>query len=175
MTDLAQPLYQEVLHPHEPANVNDVHAKEQARHANAYTRFNEKSAVWLTRIFQAMELFWFMNIFLVIWMAGNSTGIWHFDPMPFPLLLFIWNIPQLPLLPLLAISQRVQERRQKLQVDEEFLTTQKIYHDLRELVAHLAAQDTELIKQTQLSEQQTALLNQVISLLSSSLKGVSHG
>jgi uncharacterized membrane protein len=143
-------LFQHVPHPHKPQNVNVVHAQQRAQHANAYTLFNEKAAVWTTWLFSTMEIFWIINLFMAAWMIGNSMGIWHFDPVPFPLLLFIINIPQLPLLPLLAIGQAVLSRKQELQADEAFATTQKSFADIEQIMAHLSSQDDELIKQTQL-------------------------
>lgn len=144
-----QLLYRHIPHPHKPRNIIEAHKEERAK-GGLYKRFNEKSAVLLTRIFQTMGLFWTLNLFLLIWMGGNSIGIWHFDPMPFPLLLFLWNIPQLPLLPLLAIGQGILGRRQELQAEEQFNTTMKTYHDIEQVMQHLAAQDEELLKQTKI-------------------------
>ena len=149
-------LYEHIPHKHKPRNIIEVHKAEQAAHSTLYTRFNEKSAVWLTRIFSAMELFWLLDLFLVIWMVGNSVGIWHFDPMPFPLLLFIWNIPQLPLLPLLAIGQSILGRRQELQAEEQFNTTQKSYHDIEEVMKHLDKQDEAILQILERLEGQSA-------------------
>lgn len=146
------PLHIYTRHPHQPRNIIEAHKEERVAHTSLYTRFNEKSAVALTRIFQAMGLFWGLNLFLATWMIGNSIGIWHFDPMPFPLLLFIWNIPQLPLLPLLAIGQGILGRRQELQAQEQFETTQRSYHDIEQIMQHLTKQDEELLKQTKLLE-----------------------
>ena len=141
-------LFKHTPPPHEPINVNEQHAAERKAHANVYTRFNERAAVWLTIIFSTMELFWLVDIFMAVWIAGNSIGIWHFDPMPYPLLLMIINIPQLPLLPLLAIGQAVLSRKQTLQADEQFNTTNKTFEDILQVMQHLNAQDDELIKQT---------------------------
>lgn len=147
---MSSQLFKHIVHPHTPRNIIEVHKAERAAHTSLYARFNEKAAVRLTRIFQSMLLFWTLNLFLVIWMGGNSIGLWHFDPMPFPLLLFLWNIPQLPLLPLLAIGQSILGRRQELQAQEQFDFTEKSYHDIEQVMQHLSVQDEELVKQTKL-------------------------
>lgn len=133
-------------HPHTPVNVNEQHAQETSH--SLYARFNEKAAVWLTILFSTMELFWLTDLFMAVWIIGNSVGIWHFDPMPFPFLLMIINIPQLPLLPLLAIGQAVLSRKQTLQAEEQFNTTKKTFEDILQIMNHLEVQDEELLKQT---------------------------
>lgn len=162
-----QSLFVHTPHKHKPRNINEVHAQERTQHANAYTIFNEKAAVWLTLLFSTMELFWIVDIFMAVWIIGNSIGFWHFDPMPFPLLLMVINIPQLPLLPLLAIGQAVLSRKQALQAEEQFNTTMKTYHDIEQIMLHLSAQDEELLRQDKLrSEQYQELLKQTEMLTS---------
>lgn len=139
-------LFDHIPHWHKPRNVNDIHAQEKAQHANAYTVFNEKAAVWLTLIFSTMELFWIVDIFMAIWIIGNSIGFWHFDPMPFPLLLMVINIPQLPLLPLLAIGQAVLSRKQTLQADEAYQTTMHSFSDIEQIMQHLDKQDDVILE-----------------------------
>lgn len=151
-------LYHHKPHPHKSRNINEVHAQERALHANAYTIFNEKAAVWLTLIFSTMELFWVVDVFMAVWIIGNSVGLWHFDPLPFPLLLMVINIPQLPLLPLLAIGQSVLSRKQALQADQQFKDIEKTYHDIEQIALHLTAQDRELTRQSELLEAQNKQL-----------------
>lgn len=135
-----------IPHPHKPKNVNDIVRAQRSTHP--YRRFNEKAATWTTWLFSTMEMFWFMDLFIFIWMLGNSIGIWHFDPMPFPLLLFIINIPQLPLLPLLAISQKVIEQKQEIQANEEYERVRKIYADSETIIK----QNNEIIALLQAKE-----------------------
>ena len=158
-------LFIHIPHTHKPRNVNEVHEQERAKNANAYTRFNEKSAVWMTVLFSTMELFWAVDLFMAVWIIGNSIGLWHFDPLPFPLLLMIINIPQLPLLPLLAIGQKVLSRKQELQADEMFSTTQHSFHDIEQIMQHLSAQDEELLRQDTELLKQTPMLAEILTLL----------
>ncbi len=134
-------------HPHTPKNANDLYRGEQRR-VSLYKRLNNGAALKMTYLFSTMELFWLLILFLAVWMVGNSIGPWRFDPMPFPLLLFLWNIPQLPLLPLLAIGQSLLGRKQELMAQESFETTQKSFHDIEEIMTHLSKQDAELLRQS---------------------------
>lgn len=126
---------QHTPHQHKPRNINEVHDQERFGRANAYHRANEQAAVWMTRLFSTMELFWIIDLFMAVWIIGNSIGTWHFDPLPYPLLLMIINIPQLPLLPLLAIGQSVLSRKAELQADEQYATTKKLYADVETIIA----------------------------------------
>lgn len=143
------PLHEHAPRPHPSKNANQVHDEEHTQ-KSLYRRFNESAALRMTYIFSTMELFWLLILFLTIWMGGNSIGLWHFDPMPFPLLLFLWNIPQLPLLPLLAIGQSILGRKQEIMAQEQFHYTENSYHDIEQIMTHLSKQDDELLKQTQM-------------------------
>jgi uncharacterized membrane protein len=149
-------LYEHLRHPHVPRNINEVHRQERAAQANAYTLFNERAAVWLTLLFSTMELFWLIDLFMAVWIIGNSAGFWHFDPLPYPLLLMVINIPQLPLLPLLAIGQKVLSRKQELQADEAYQTTMRSFSDIEQIMNHLDKQDQVILEILQRLEQATA-------------------
>ena len=46
------------------------------------------------------------------------------------------------------VGQNVLGRKSELQADEAFNTTMKTYHDIEEIIQHLAAQDAVILKQT---------------------------
>src|SRR5690242_14490035 len=77
------------LHPHQPRNVNLLHAAEKKA-----GNVNQKVAVGMTGVFQAMPTFWIIIAWIVLWIAANAT-ILHFDPLPWPLLLTLASVPQL--------------------------------------------------------------------------------
>ena len=125
-----------------PRNVNLVFEAEKAT-----ASFNQKVAIGLTSIFQAMPTFWLIMGWIVIWIAANATIV-HFDPLPWPLLLTLASVPQLPLMIVIMVGQGLLGRKQELQSEEQFNTTMKTYHDIEQIMEHLSAQDTELLKQT---------------------------
>src|SRR5207237_8794589 len=110
---------------------------------------NEKIAVRLTNIFQAMPTFWLIIAWFVHWIGANLT-IAHFDPLPLPLLLTLASIPQLPLMIVIMVGQGLLGRKQELQANEQFNTTENTYHDIEQVMQHLSAQEDELLKQTRM-------------------------
>lgn len=135
-------LFREVLHPHRPRNVNVVFAAEKAA-----GNINRKVAVRMTTIFQAMPTFWLIMAWIVLWIAANAT-IASFDPLPWPLLLTLASVPQLPLMIVILVGQGLLGRQQELQSEEQFNTTEKTYHDIEQVMQHLSEQDAELLRQT---------------------------
>ena len=131
-------LYKHIPHSHTPRNTNAVHADEQSG-------LNARIAVWLTRHVGSMACAW---LFAGIG-VGSLVGV--FTTNAFLALLFgsiSSYFLQLVLLPVLAVGQNILNRKQELQADEQFNTTMKSYHDLEQIMRHLEAQDSELLKQT---------------------------
>jgi len=125
-----------------PRNVNLVFEAEKAA-----ASFNKKVAIGMTTVFQAMPTFWLIIGWIVLWIAANATIV-HFDPLPWPLLLTLASVPQLPLMIVIMVGQGLLGRKQELQSEEQFNTTMKTYHDIEQIMEHLSAQDTELLKQS---------------------------
>jgi uncharacterized membrane protein len=137
-------LFQHTLHPHQPVNVNLIFEAEKA-----CGNLNQKVAVWMTEVFQAMSTFWLIMAWIVLWILANATLV-HFDPLPWPLLLALASVPQLPLMIVIMVGQGLLGRQQELQSTEQFNTTIKTYHDIEQIMAHLSAQDEEILRQTQM-------------------------
>ncbi|HEX9016912.1 MAG TPA: DUF1003 domain-containing protein [Chloroflexota bacterium] len=137
-------LFRHMPHPHVPRNVNVIFEAEKAA-----GNFNQKVAVGLTNVFQAMPTFWLIMAWITLWIVVNATIV-RFDPLPWPLLLALASVPQLPLMIVIMVGQGLLGRKQELQSDEQFNTTQKTYHDIEEIMQHLSAQDDELLKQTKM-------------------------
>lgn len=133
-------LFKHTPHPYQPRNVNLVHEAEKAAGS-----FNQKVAVSMTNVFQAMPTFWLIMAWIVLWIVANATIV-RFDPLPWPLLLTLASVPQLPLMIVIMVGQGLLGRKQELQSEEQFNTTMKTYHDLEQVMAHLSAQDDELLK-----------------------------
>ncbi len=92
---------------------------------------------------------------LIVVMAGwilvqQVLGPGAFDPYPFAFLLFLGNIVQLLLMPLLMVGQNLQSRHAEARSENEYATVGKIFHDIEQTMRHLDAQDGELLTQTQL-------------------------
>lgn len=136
------PLFEHAPHPHVSRNANRVHAAEKAA-----GNFNQKVAVGMTNVFQAMPTFWLIAAWIVLWILSNAT-ILRFDPLPWPLLLTLASVPQLPLMIVIMVGQGLLGRHAELISEEQFNTTMNTYHDTEQVMQHLSAQDAELLKQT---------------------------
>ena len=138
----ASAIYQHTAHPHQPRNVNHVHKREQQE-----SGFNTRVAVWLTKNVGTMQCAY---IFAGIGI-GSLIGV--FTNSVFLAALFgsvSSYFLQLVLLPILSVGQNVLGRHAELQSDEMFKTSQHSFHDIEEIMAHLSAQDDELLKHTRL-------------------------
>ena len=131
-------------HPHHARNSNVLFEAEQAA-----AGFNQHVAVGMTKLFSGMATFWLIVLWIVLWIAANATIV-HFDPLPWPLLLCLASVPQLPLMIVIMVGQGLLGRRQEIQAEEQFNTTQKSYHDIEQIMQHLCTQDEELLRQTRL-------------------------
>lgn len=135
-------LFKHTPFQHQPRNINEVFEKEKAS-----GNFNQKVAVGLTSVFQAMPTFWLIMTWIILWIVANATIV-HFDPLPWPLLLCLASVPQLPLMIVIMVGQGLLGRKQELQSEEQYTTTIKTYHDIEQIMQHLSAQDEELLKQS---------------------------
>lgn len=135
-------LFQHNPFPHKPRNVNLVHEAEKKE-----AGFNQKIAIRMTTLFQSMWTFWAILAWIVLWIVLNLLPF-AWDRLPWPLLLCLASVPQLPLMIVIMVGQGLLGRKQELQADEAFNTTMKTYHDIEEIIQHLSAQDAELLKQT---------------------------
>lgn len=139
-------LFHHEPHQHQPRNINAIHQAEKAAGT-----INQKVAVGMTSVFQAMPTFWLIMCWIVGWIVANAT-IAHFDPMPWPLLLTLASVPQLPLMIVIMVGQGLLGRKQELQADEQFNTTMSTYHDIEQIMKHLLAQDEELLRHARMLE-----------------------
>lgn len=62
----------------------------------------------------------------------------------------------------IMVGQGVLSRKQEIQADEQFATTQKSFHDIEQIMQHLDAQDKELLRQSKLIEEQGQLILQLL-------------
>jgi hypothetical protein len=138
----SSPLYQHTAQRHQPRNVNQMRRRELQS-----AGFNTRVAVWLTKNVGTMQcayIFAGIGIGSLVGVATNNVVLAAvFGSLSSYFL-------QLVLLPILSVGQNVLGRHAELQADEMFRTSQRSFHDIEEIMAHLAAQDEELLKQTKL-------------------------
>lgn len=76
-----------------------------------------------------------------------------FDPFPFAFLLFMGNIVQLLLMPLIMVGQNLQGRHSEVRSEEEFKTTTSSFHDVEKILLHLDSQDQEMLRQSKVLQE----------------------
>jgi uncharacterized membrane protein len=111
----------------------------------------DRIALAITGAIGTMYAVYVFATFMAGWMLLQvALGGGAFDPYPFAFLLFIGNIVQLLLMPLIMVGQNLQSRHAEARSEEEYRTVGKIFHDNEAALAHLDAQDRELLRQTKL-------------------------
>ncbi len=130
-------------HPHRASN---PHARVTESLA-----LQDRIALVITTAIGTMYAVYVFAVFMAAWMLFQvASGKTAFDPYPFAFLLFMGNIVQLLLMPLIMVGQNLQGRHTEARADEEFKTTQKTFADLETTMRHLDAQDAELLRQTEM-------------------------
>lgn len=124
---------------HEPRNVHlEVHQRMSRQ---------DRIALALTSAVGTMYTVYVLIAVILGWMLiESSQGNAAFDPYPFAFLLFLGNIVQLLLMPLILVGQDIQSRHHEALAEEEYLTVNKTFHDLDAVLAHLDHQDRELAR-----------------------------
>ncbi len=131
---------------HQPKNVNETQKQKLT--------FQDRVALIITSAIGTMYAVYFFAIFLAGWMLWQAKfSNQPFDPYPFAFLLFIGNIVQLLLMPLILVGQNIQARHSEIRADEEYRTTKTSFQDIEHIIEHLNAQDKELLRQSKLLEE----------------------
>lgn len=131
---------------HKPRNINHEH--------KAQLKLQDRIALNITTAIGTMYAVYFFMIIMAGWILwqGFITGQ-PFDPYPFAFLLFLGNIVQLLLMPLIMVGQNIQGRHAELRSDEEYKTTISSYYDIERILHHLDSQDKEILRQSKLLEE----------------------
>jgi uncharacterized membrane protein len=124
---------------------------------NAYRKVQDsltaqdRIAIVITGAIGTMYAVYTLALIMAGWILLQVVlGHGAFDPYPFAFLLFLGNIVQLLLMPLLMVGQNLQGRHTEARAEEEFQTVTKIFHDMGQTMSHLDVQDGELVRQTRL-------------------------
>jgi len=130
---------------HRPENINTKHKSSLS--------VQDRIALAMTTGIGTMYAVYFLAVSMVGWMLWQTYFTQKpFDPFPFAFLLFLGNIVQLLLMPLIMVGQNIQGRHAEIRAEEEYKTTITSYKDIEHILKRLNAQDQELLKQTSLLE-----------------------
>ena len=111
--------------------------------------FLDKIAVWITDHVGSMGFFMIIFIWTAIWLGWNmfAPKELRFDPFPgFVLWLFISNMIQLFLMPLIMIGLNVQSRHADLRAEADLQINTKAEFEIETILSHLEYQNKIMIQ-----------------------------
>src|SRR5574338_140838 len=118
------------------------------RHREKLTSL-DKLALWITDHVGSMGFFIIIFCWTIIWLSWNTLAphAWRFDPFPaFVLWLFISNMVQIFLMPLIMVGQNLQSKHSELRAEQDFHINKKSEAEIETILKHLENQN-ELILQ----------------------------
>jgi uncharacterized membrane protein len=143
MTEKPHPLsYEDLKKLRKPVkNVNTEHEKNLSP--------LERLAVWITDHIGSMGFFIIIFIWTIAWLGWNTLAPkeLRFDPFPaFVLWLFISNMIQIFLMPLIMIGQNLQGRHAEVRAESDFEVNVKAEREIEAILMHLEQQNEFILK-----------------------------
>lgn len=122
-------------------NTNAVH-REKLTHM-------DKLALFVTEKIGTMGFFFTIAVWTLIWLGWNvlAPQDLRFDPFPaFVLWLFISNLIQIHLMPLIMVGQNIQGKHAELRAELDFETNTKAEREIETILLHLENQQRLILK-----------------------------
>ena len=119
-----------------------------AERARGFSRL-ERVAIFVTDNVGTMGFFFILAAWTAFWLAWNTFGppVLRFDPGPaFVLWLFISNLIQLHLMPLIMVGQNLQDRYAELRAEADFEVNRKAEAEVETVLGHLANQNDLMLE-----------------------------
>lgn len=117
-------------------------------HKETLTRL-ERFAVLITEKVGSMGFFLIILTWTIVWLGWNTIGSkeLRFDPFPaFVLWLFISNVLQIFLMPLIMIGQNLQGRHSESRAESDFEVNVKAEREIEAILLHLENQNELILK-----------------------------
>ncbi len=102
--------------------------------------FLDKLAIVVTEKIGTMGFFFIILAWTVLWLGWNvlAPNELRFDPFPaFVLWLFISNLIQIHLMPLIMVGQNIQGKHAELRAEHDFETDKKAEKEIETILLHL--------------------------------------
>ena len=122
-------------------NINDVHKKGMS--------LSDRIAMVVTQKVGTLAFFSIIFLWTFVWLGWNifAPRTLRFDPFPgFVLWLFISNLIQLHLMPLIMIGQNVQGKHAELRAQHDYETDKKAEKEIETILLHLENQQTLILE-----------------------------
>lgn len=139
---------------HTPLSVSQLREKKRPlRNVNIEHRENlsvlERLAVVITERVGTMGFFFILFVWTIIWLGWNVIGPVEsrFDPYPaFVLWLFISNMIQIMLLPLIMVGQNLQGKHAEARAEADFEVNVQAEEEIETILQHLENQNELILK-----------------------------
>ncbi|HMQ67957.1 MAG TPA: DUF1003 domain-containing protein [Ignavibacteria bacterium] len=137
-----------------PSTIKQIREKYgPIKNVNAYFKKNlsalNKVALWITEHVGSMGFFIIIFIWTVLWLSWNTLAPaeMRFDPFPgFVLWLFISNVIQIFLMPLIMIGQNIQSAHADVRAQSDFDINTKAEAEIEAILEHLDNQNKLIIE-----------------------------
>lgn len=139
---------------HNPLTVQELKKlRKPVRNINIGHKENlnrlERTALWITNHVGTMGFFLLIFCWTVVWLSWNTLGPkgLRFDPFPaFVFWLFISNMIQIFLMPLIMVGQNLQARHADKRAEEDFEVNVKAEREIETILMHLENQNELILK-----------------------------
>ncbi len=122
--------------------------RKPPRNANIQHKENlsalERLAVWITARVGSMGFFLIIFVWTILWLAWNTLGPkqFRFDPYPaFVLWLFLSNMVQIFLMPLIMVGQNLQARHAEARAQADYEVNVVAEEEIETILHHLERQN----------------------------------
>jgi uncharacterized membrane protein len=109
----------------------------------------ERAAIWITDRVGTMGFFLVIFVWTVVWLGWNTLApaAGRFDPYPaFVLWLFLSNMVQIFLMPLIMVGQNLQGRHAEARAEADFEVNTKAEREIEAILLHLEGQNNLILK-----------------------------
>lgn len=109
----------------------------------------DKLALLTTKYVGSMGFFLVIFTWTAVWLTWNSLGpkALRFDPFPaFVLWLFISNVIQIMLMPLIMLGQNLDSRHSEARAENDFEVNVKAEREIETILQHLEQQDEMILQ-----------------------------
>lgn len=127
--------------------------RKPIRNANIEHKENlsglERAAVWIAGHIGSMGFFLTIFIWTVVWLSWNTLAPQYlrFDPFPaFVLWLFISNMIQILLMPMIMLGQNLQGRHSEARAEADFEVNTRAEREIEMILTHLENQNRLILE-----------------------------
>lgn len=136
------PSLEELKRLRKPMRDISAEQKERLTHLEVFS-------LWITKRVGSMGFFLIIFLWTALWLGWNVLGPTElrFDPFPaFVLWLFISNVIQILLIPLIMIGQNLQGRYSEARAEADFDVNMKAEREIEAILMHLENQQEIILK-----------------------------